>query len=95
MRAKRNTNNNSIAIICEGSDTEYNYCTDIMNFVQSQMPGRFTKILILPRSKETDNETKRKSKRANRRISPKMPNNSYYELSDEEYERYVSVQKWF
>lgn len=88
MRARRNTKNNSIAIICEGSDTEYNYCTDIMNYVQRRMPNRFSKVLILPRSREADDETKRKSKRAKRNISPKLPNTTYYELSDEEYEKY-------
>ena len=88
MRARRNTKNNSIAIICEGSDTEYNYCTDIMNYVQRRMPNRFSKVLILPRSREADDETKRKSNRAKRNISPKLPNTTYYELSDEEYEKY-------
>ena len=87
-KAKRNTNNNSIAIICEGSDTEYNYCRDVINYVQSQTPGRFSKVLILPKSRDEDNETKRKSFQPKRKISPKLPNNTYYELSDEEYEKY-------
>lgn len=46
MREKRRTLNN-IIILCEGTDTEYNYFTDLKNYVEHTAPDRFSKIRII------------------------------------------------
>ncbi len=51
-RKSRTTNSNSIVIVCEGTETEVRYLTDLKDFVVQNFPDRFSDIRIVPTAQE-------------------------------------------
>ncbi|MDE6368726.1 MAG: RloB family protein [Muribaculaceae bacterium] len=51
-RKRRTTNKNNIVIVCEGTDTEYKYLSDLKEYIKRILPGRFSDIRIVPTTEE-------------------------------------------
>ena len=49
---KRSTNKNNIIILCEGTDTEFNYFTELKEYVEQTAPERFLNIKVVPGQSE-------------------------------------------
>lgn len=85
-----NTHKNNLVILCEGTDTEYNYFINAKEYVERKYPDRFAKIKVVPICSEiikTKNSTRKGRKTLNSVTD--MPH--YWcleEHSVEEYERY-------
>lgn len=62
-RKIRSTRRNSIVIVCEGTDTEVKYLTDLAAYVNSNFPDRFTDIRIVPTAQELVVATQRAKNR--------------------------------
>jgi hypothetical protein len=84
MRTKnRQTQKNNIIILCEGSDTEYNYFNDLKQHVENNDPSRFCDIKIIPI--QTAKQTKKNPKRASLTRTLKTNGASYRYWCKEEH----------
>lgn len=85
-----NTHKNNLLILCEGTDTEYNYFINAKEYVERTYPDRFTKIKVVPAHSEIIQTKNPKRKRKKSLLTATdMPH--YWcleEHSVEEYERY-------
>lgn len=87
----RTTYRNNLIILCEGSDTEFNYFTEIKNEVLKQAPERFSSIKIVPVESErikTKNSKRKGKKLLNTKYSELPHYWCLHERSEEEYELY-------
>lgn len=68
-RKRRTTDKNNIVIVCEGTDTEVKYLTDLKKYIENHFPDRFTDIRIVPTAEElvaaTNRNKNKKLKEAN------------------------------
>ncbi len=63
-RKRRTTQKNNIVIVCEGTDTEVKYFTDLKNYIESRFPDRFSDIRIVPTRQEyLETSTRNKNKK--------------------------------
>lgn len=91
MRSKaRRTTHNNILILCEGTDTEYNYFVDLKNYVERTAPDRFAVIKIVPTSSEIikTRNPKRKQTISLKEVESKPHYWCLEEHSTEEYDKY-------
>jgi hypothetical protein len=92
MRIKnRLTHKNNIIILCEGSDTEYNYFNNLKEYVESKDSSPFSDIKIIPII--ADKQTKKNPKRNSltRSFNTNVSSYIYWckeEHSQEEYDKY-------
>lgn len=87
-RKIRSINRNNIVIVCEGTDTEFNYLTDLAAYVNLNYPGRFADIRIVPTAQELVVATNRNK---NRKKLKGSGGNAYYvqeEENETDYEKY-------
>lgn len=77
----RKTQDNSIVLVCEGSDTEYLYFKQIKEYVEKQYPGKFSKFLILPNYRDKQPCTGAKKQR---QLFPSKENHQYYVMADQD-----------
>jgi len=59
-RKIRQTKDNNIVIVCEGSETEAPYFEDLKREIETSYPDRFTKILIVPVNEEKVKQSKKR-----------------------------------
>lgn len=88
---KRSTNQNNIIILCEGTDTEFNYFTELKEYVEQTTPERFLNIKVVPGKSEiiTHKNPKRSKKRKLKEDLDTLPHYwCLHERSEEEYEKY-------
>lgn len=88
---KRSTNKNNIIILCEGTDTEFNYFTELKEYVEQTAPERFLNIKVVPGQSERikNKNPKRNKKRKLKEDTETLPHYwCLYERSEEEYEKY-------
>lgn len=88
---KRSTNKNNIIILCEGTDTEFNYFTELKEYVEQTAPKRFLNIKVVPGQSEIikSKNPKRNKKRKLKEDTKTLPHYwCLYERSEEEYEIY-------
>lgn len=91
--ARRTTDYRSVVIVCEGSDTEFIYFTEVKDYITTNMPGRFDKIKVVPVADEIIREKNpsRKSKGCMKPINDKSKQFHYwclFEESEEVYNKY-------
>lgn len=89
MRAKRSISKNEIIIVCEGSSTEYNYFTDLKEYVEKhQDVSPYTFIRILP---AVDERVQQNNGRQPRHLMGDKAQLQYYESKEAnvaDYEKY-------
>ena len=83
--ARRTTDYRSVVIVCEGSDTEFIYFTEVKDYITTNIPGRFDKIKVVPVADEIIREKNpsRKSKGCMKPINDKSKQFHYWCLFEE------------
>lgn len=86
-RKRRTTNTNNIVIVCEGTDTEVKYLTDLKSYVEHTFPDRFSNIRIVPTAEELVVANDRNK---NKKLKEDHPWAYYIQEEDNEcdYEKY-------
>lgn len=90
MPRRMKTNSNNIVIVCEGTDTEYLYFSELKDYVESNFPDRFCGIKVVPVPEELIRERNPRRSGLVRRMN-NVPQYHYYckfEKSAAEYEQY-------
>lgn len=85
-----NTCKNNLIVLCEGTDTEYNYFINAKEYVERNYPDRFAKIKVVPTHSEII-QTKNPKRKETRslKVTTDLPHyGCLEEHSVEEYERY-------
>ncbi len=95
-RKKQTSRKTNIVILCEGTDTEFNYFNNAKEYVMRQYPGRFSSIKVVPVSSEVIKHKNLK----NRKARPLQPVSGYHyycqwENSKEEYDAYKAMPTRF
>lgn len=83
-RKIRQTKDNNIVIVCEGSETEAPYFEDLKREIETRYPDRFTKIRIVPVNEEKVKQSKKRP--SSKRILP--PEYSYWVQIEENKDLY-------
>ncbi len=81
QRQKRFLKNNLI-IVCEGTDTEYQYFTELADVVKLKQPGRFGRIKVVPTPEEKAESDERRRAYKRRLRHGTMPLLLYYVKED-------------
>ena len=92
-RVNRQTQKNNIVLICEGTETEYQYFNDIRNHVLQNFPEKFCDISIVPTAEEFTLANSRNKKLKKLRTPYSHSSYFYYvqfEDNKEDYEKYKS-----
>ncbi len=96
VRKKQTSRKNNIVILCEGTDTEFNYFTEVGNYVMQRYPGRYSSIKVVPVSSEKIREKNLRNRKT--RQLQDVPGYHYYcqwENSAEEYKKYRAMPTRF
>lgn len=88
-RKSRITEKNNIVIVCEGTDTEVKYFTDLKNYVETHFPDRFSDIRIVPTASELVVSTNRNKNKKLRTVS-KLAYYIQEESNADDFDRYKS-----
>ena len=85
------TRQNSIVIVCEGSETENQYFIEMSKYVQEKCPDSFDRILVLPTKKERAGKNPNRQHLVKSMQNPSAALWQYYlakESSQAEYDKY-------
>ena len=92
-RTKQTTRQNSLVIVCEGSDTENQYFIDMALYVQEKRPDSFDNILVLPTKKEKAGKNPNRQHLVRKMQNPSAAQWQYYlakESCQADYDTYRS-----
>lgn len=87
MRPKRKTNPN-IVIICEGTETEESYFSDLKEYITQNVDTIYSDIRIVPTKKEMIINTKPQGRRQRQFVTGDKSNYRYYYQTEEKEEDY-------
>ena len=86
------THSNNLVIVCEGTDTEYQYFTDLKEYVMAHQPDRYCAIKVVPVPVERIDRKNPKRNHLARKLS-NVPQYHYYckyEDNAEDYNLYCA-----
>lgn len=86
------THSNNLVIVCEGTDTEYQYFTDLKDYVMVHYPDRYCAIKVVPVPEERIDRKNPKRKHLARKLSnvPQFRYYCKYEDNAEDYNLYCA-----
>ena len=90
MKRAKKTYNNNLVIVCEGTDTEYLYFSEIKEYVLANSQGRYNVIKVVPVPEETIKQKNPKRAHLIKRMNNE-PQFHYYckfEASEADYNLY-------
>ena len=92
MSRKKKTNSNNLVIVCEGTDTEYLYFSELKEYVLTNYPDRFCVIKIVPAPNETITQKNPRRNHLSRKMlgAPQFHYYSKFEKSEADYNRYCA-----
>lgn len=90
MGQKMTTHNNNLVIVCEGTDTEYQYFTEMKDYLSEHYPDKFCVIKVVPAPEEKIRKKNPRRSQMTRQLEDAPQYHYYckYEQSAEDYERY-------
>lgn len=81
------THSNNLVIVCEGTDTEYQYFTDLKEYVMAHQPDRYCAIKVVPVPVERIDRKNPKRNHLARKLS-NVPQYHYYCKYEDNAENY-------